>query len=365
MDWRDTLGHEIETIPAMNAAPAATDSVLAEVKAILERVGATPADPDDSLLTTVGQRDDSATVAATATLVSLLRNIHAAFNIVAAGAGGGFEIDGSPGLVTALGTTGAVVTDNAASVLGAIGADNADNAFASTSIAANHDGSVLERQESIFQQLYRPLITFDETWQDEAGINTAVWTATNPVTGTAWTRSASGAYLRVYSVPNANETARLVSDQRWFCGPDTYGTSTVLRRLVVEFEMKLTNVANLDNANSFFGLCSADDDTYKEAASYQATFALSADSLIGSTVDNGVATETACSGVTLTNWNKYRIDVYSAGIKFYVNETLKATNVANLPDAPMYLCWYGDTEAGGTATVEIANIRVWTEDVAR
>jgi hypothetical protein len=53
------------------------------------------------------------------------------------------------GIADALGTNGTTVTDASASVLGAIGADNANNAFASTSVVANADGSVLEREEYI------------------------------------------------------------------------------------------------------------------------------------------------------------------------------------------------------------------------
>ena len=45
------------------------------------------------------------------------------------------------------GTDGTTVTDSATTVLGAIGADNTNNAFASTSVVANADGSVLERIE--------------------------------------------------------------------------------------------------------------------------------------------------------------------------------------------------------------------------
>jgi hypothetical protein len=55
----------------------------------------------------------------------------------------------STGTSTALGTDGTTVTDSATTVLGAIGADNANNAFGSTSVVANADGSVLERQEYI------------------------------------------------------------------------------------------------------------------------------------------------------------------------------------------------------------------------
>lgn len=52
-----------------------------------------------------------------------------------------------PDVVDALGTTGGTITDSALSVLGAIGANSANNAFASNLVAANADGSVLERLE--------------------------------------------------------------------------------------------------------------------------------------------------------------------------------------------------------------------------
>lgn len=57
----DVIGNKSDTIPAMTAAPGATDSIVRHIKAILERVGITPADPDDSLLTSLGQRDATAT----------------------------------------------------------------------------------------------------------------------------------------------------------------------------------------------------------------------------------------------------------------------------------------------------------------
>lgn len=55
------VGNKADTIPAMNAAPNNTDSLIRLCKALLERVGATPNDPDDSLHTITGQRDDAAT----------------------------------------------------------------------------------------------------------------------------------------------------------------------------------------------------------------------------------------------------------------------------------------------------------------
>lgn len=63
--------------------------------------------------------------------------------------GTGTSLAANKSIADALGTDGTTVTDAAVSVLGAIGADNANNAFASTSVAANEDGSVLERLEQI------------------------------------------------------------------------------------------------------------------------------------------------------------------------------------------------------------------------
>jgi len=56
-------------------------------------------------------------------------------------------------IVTALGTNGSTVTDSATTVLGAIGANNADNAFSSSSVVSNADGSVLEREQFIQEKI--------------------------------------------------------------------------------------------------------------------------------------------------------------------------------------------------------------------
>lgn len=51
------------------------------------------------------------------------------------------------GVEDALGSDGVTVTDGTVTVLGAIGANNNNNAFASNLVVANRDGSVLERLE--------------------------------------------------------------------------------------------------------------------------------------------------------------------------------------------------------------------------
>lgn len=74
---RDVVGNKTDTIPAMNLAPG-NWSIPAHLKAILERLGATPADPDDSLHTVVGQRDGTSAagvIKGTDTLVALLKQV--------------------------------------------------------------------------------------------------------------------------------------------------------------------------------------------------------------------------------------------------------------------------------------------------
>jgi hypothetical protein len=86
---------------------------------------------------------DSATLIATPTAGSL------ATFIASGGTALGTPLAASKSLVDALGTNGTTVTDSAVSVLGAIGANNAANAFDSGTVLADADGSVLERQEAI------------------------------------------------------------------------------------------------------------------------------------------------------------------------------------------------------------------------
>ena len=206
------LGNKAETIPAMTAAPAeggATTSLVALTKAILERVGATPADPDDSVLTNVGQRDDVATADTLADITTtsiqaklrrlLLRFSADAFSSTVQGvartdienmvtglanymssAGAAWAVTANPGAASRdnleqtledfadmlAGATGIVtfpvraVAANGVSmaevlrhVSEAVGEDTADNTFASTLVAANRDGSALERLEDIRNEI--------------------------------------------------------------------------------------------------------------------------------------------------------------------------------------------------------------------
>ena len=212
--------------------------------------------------------------------------------------------------------------------------------------------------------LSRPSICLYEGWQDEAGIDTTVWTVTDPATGAAWSRGASGAYLRATAAPNAIETARLVSDQRWIAAPDTYGTNTILRKLVLEFELKLANVANLDETLTFLGLTTGAADN--RSTDNIIGWGINTDVLESITDVGSAETTNTTFGETLTNWNKLKIEVYSGHVKFYINESEVADHTTNLPDYPFYLNFFLDTDgAGGASTIEIGIVRVWYEDIFR
>jgi hypothetical protein len=209
----------------------------------------------------------------------------------------------------------------------------------------------------------RPSLNLYEGWQDEAGIDPAVWTWINPATGAAWARGAVGAYLRATTVPVANETARLRSNQRWIAAPGIYATNTILRRLILEFELRLTNVANLDNTICFFGLTTGIGDT--RATNNIIGWALLADVLQSVTDNGGAESTTTGFGETLTNMNKLRLEAYLGHVRFFINEVQVADHIANLPSFPFYLNFFVDTEAGGAGTIELGIVRAWTEDLLR
>jgi len=207
----------------------------------------------------------------------------------------------------------------------------------------------------------RPGISLYEGWQDEAGIDVTVWTVTDPATGAAWARGSDGVILRATSIPNANEICRLVSNQRWVAAPNVFGTNTILRKLVLEFELRLTNVANIDNTLFFLGLTSGipDDRQSQDIIGW----ALLADVLQSVTDLGGVETTNTGFGEILTDRNKLKIEAYEGHVKFYINEVEVADHATNLPDVPFYINFFVDTNGGGWATIEPGIIRAWFEDI--
>lgn len=211
----------------------------------------------------------------------------------------------------------------------------------------------------------RPLVNLYEGWQDEAGIDPLVWTVTNPATGAAWARGAVGENLMAFSSPNANENARIRSNQRWVADPTLYGVNKILRRFVLEFEAHFVGFANFDNVNFLLGLTTAVGNT--RATPNIIGFALvgAGNALQTLTDAGGAETVNTGFGENLLLTNKFRIDISLNSAVFYLNEALIATHVVNLPDAPFYLNFYAPTGGGGPATIRLGIIRAWTEDIPR
>jgi hypothetical protein len=221
----------------------------------------------------------------------------------------------------------------------------------------------------VMQLLARPQLALYEGWQDEAGIDTTVWTTAVTGTGAVARNVAEPPYLKVLLSGPANaDTARLYENQRWFCGPDTYGMNTILRRLVMEFEAKFAVVASIDNPTFFMGLASVQLAT--RASTNIAGFILTAD-VLNSITDDGAGEVTKAVGApVLTTWHKYRMEILAGTIYFYVDEVLRATHttaaVERLPDTTMFPVFYLPQEAGANGgQLHVGIVRVWTEDIVR
>jgi hypothetical protein len=222
---------------------------------------------------------------------------------------------------------------------------------------------------SIIAILSRPSLSLYEGWQDEAGIDTTVWTTAITATGAVARDVTEPPFLKILlSGPANGDTARLYGDQRWFCGPDTYAPNTILRRLVMEFEAKFANVASIDNPTFFMGLASIQ--LADAATNNIAGFILAADDL-NSITDDGIGETTKALGApVLTDRHKYRIEVLAGIIYFYVDEVLQATHTTaafeTLPDTAMFPVFYLPQEAGASGgELHVGIIRIWTEDILR
>ena len=231
---------------------------------------------------------------------------------------------------------------------------------ADTAITQKDDvSSSMRYLKGILDTVRNDLPELIEQWQMETGIPESNWVPTNPLTGAAWSRGATGSYLRATSTLNANETARLRSVQRWEIKPTLYGLSTMTKKFSLEFVIRFSAIGNIDNAFTFMGLTPVETDT--RASNNVVGWGFTGDVLEAISKLAAAEARTPIATV-MTNWNKLKMEVSLNIIRFYVNQVL-VPGVAHvppfLPDLPMYLNWYFDTEAGAAATPDIAMIHAW------
>lgn len=186
--------------------------------------------PDDSITnatiaddTILGQDNNNNAFASTSVVAnedgSIIERLEQVQEAVNNGTGSAMATNKS--VVDALGTNGTTVTDSAVSVLGAIGADNANNAFASTSIAANEDGSVLERLEQVQEAVNKGSGTalgtnrsiIDEIKGSALNYNGTNYLAVVATFATStWNSSASHEIVTVTGVVRVRVLAQVVND---------------------------------------------------------------------------------------------------------------------------------------------------------
>lgn len=204
-----------------------------------------------------------------------------------------------------------------------------------------------------------PKVSFVETWQDELGIDFTVWTATNPAGG-AWVRGANGAYLRATAPFAAANVGRLRSNQRWIATPGVYGPNTYVQKMFCQFEFQIDDVTELDNTQCFFGLTAII--AANRASPNLIGWGLLADVLQSVTDVGGAETVNTGFGENLANWNLLEMEIYSGTVEFAINGVIVASHVLTLPDLPMYLNFYFDTEAGAV-NPQIGQIGIWYQGV--
>ena len=211
------------------------------------------------------------------------------------------------------------------------------------------------------------IVLMSELWT--AAIDTTnKWVRTVGATGTGVVASGtSGALVnrRVYRMGSGAlaDTSRLRSLPEFFSPTVVPHTTSIYKRLVIEWEAAITNLTDHDNTAFLMGASRAANQARE--GDFTFGFGLSADALITITDDNGTEGTTAVTGgPTLTNMNKYRIEVSNGLIAFYVNDVLtnSHTTANQLVTRPIQLNFAILAEAAGNAGLDIGAVRAYYLD---
>jgi len=198
---------------------------------------------------------------------------------------------------------------------------------------------------------------------EDGTIFASTWDETVTNTGAiAFTTGAGYKYVNLSTGATAVSTAVLNTDQRFEFRPGSFNlVQSAITRIVLEWDMRLTNVANMLNTSVLFGFGNAKASI--RTSNNIAGFILDGDVLKSITDDGGTEELTDVSaGITVTDWNKYRITAVAGNIvQFYINDTIVATHntAANLPDDVMYIIFHNANDAAADADVDVAHIRQW------
>lgn len=207
-------------------------------------------------------------------------------------------------------------------------------------------------------------VLMQELWT--AALDTTnVWTTTLGGTGSASANVSAGHRLMNLSC-GAGLDAAAISSKRLFGVPDQLPTAaaTIHRKLIVEWMAALVSVANTDNAVFNMGLAPSDGGV--RTTGDLIGFVLVSDALNTLTDVNGTETLTVVSSPpTLTDWNKYRIEIErSTGDQlFYVNEVLKNRHTTTYERAISGRINFNTaSEIAVASQLLIGPVRCWVEE---
>lgn len=271
------------------------------------------------------------------------------------GAGGIFQIDVADPFPGATGLVPYFIINRYVPPI--LGGNTVLSLFSTALVAADRDGDIVHRLEWLISKLsgdIAELPSLIETWQDPAGIDFTVWNTAVGAGGTVARSAATDPYQEVLmGGAAAGDTARLYTVYEWQLAPDTWGTATLVKKLVMEWEALIDNVTEVDNATFFMGFGSLVLTT--RASNDIAGVILTADAYNFITDDGGAETVTALPSAPATNArHKFKLVAYAGTIELWCDETLEVTHTTaaaeNLPDVNAYGQFYCTQEVGGLGT---------------
>jgi len=123
------------------------------------------------------------------------------------------------------------------------------------------------------------------------------------------------------------------------------------KKIIIEFFARLNSVGTNTVKFGFAGSVNAFFGAYNETSFDCAFFAVhSTGDFYSQTSQGSSVTNTAITGITLTDFNRYRIEINpTVDVKYYVNGVLKVTDTTNLPDGA--LTYFGIGGAGNTTNL--------------
>lgn len=215
----------------------------------------------------------------------------------------------------------------------------------------NNEGDIIK-----YIMVNRSLDYISEMWHSEA-LSGIVWEQTLD-TGTGAIGVSDGyVYWDIDTTAAGNDDSYINSKYRFQCRPANFSdTNCTINKIFLEFELRTTgNLADITNAGFLLGFTEtkANLNTQNNIAAFTLD---GSDNLIARTDNDATDQDSSTITATLTNWNKFRIEAYATGYKFYLNQDLVATNETQVPDAAMYVIFATRSDGVGVVGLDIGNV---------